>query len=99
MNDICLTQINSGKDEESLCFVWVIYSIDQLLLTQTTDDSGYSLVYELHRGYNMSGHMLLTLLNELGKEIKCEAMPSILSFFCKKFRRFKNRQNKHLNNK
>ena len=27
----------------------------------------------------MSGHVLLTLLNELGKKIRCEALPSILS--------------------
>ena len=31
----------------------------------------------------MSAHVLLNLSNELGKEIKCEAMPSILFTFCK----------------
>ena len=28
----------------------------------------------------MSAHVLLNLLNELGKMIRCEALPSILSF-------------------
>ena len=30
---------------------------------------------------NMSAHVLLDLLNELGERIRCEAMPSILSVF------------------
>ena len=36
----------------------------------------------------MSAHVLLNLLNELGKKIRCEAVPSILSVFpndCNKF--------------
>ena len=36
----------------------------------------------------MSAHVLLNLLNELGKEIKCEAC--ILSLFCNEFNKFNN---------
>ena len=32
----------------------------------------------------MSAHVLLNLLNELGKKIRCEALPSILSIFIKR---------------
>ena len=38
----------------------------------------------------MSAHVLLNLLNELGKKIKCEAMPSILSVFLDEFNKFNN---------
>ena len=36
----------------------------------------------------MSAHVLLNLLNKLGKKIKCEALPSILSVFPNKFNKF-----------
>ena len=39
----------------------------------------------------MSGHVLLNLLNELGKKIRCEALPSILSFFHNEFNKFNNK--------
>ena len=35
----------------------------------------------LNRGSYMSAHLLLNLVNELGKKIRCEAVPSILSVF------------------
>ena len=35
----------------------------------------------LHRGSYMSAHVLLNLLNELGKEIKCEACLAFYLFF------------------
>ena len=38
----------------------------------------------------MSGHVLLNLLNELGKRDKMRGLPSILSFFRNKFNKFKN---------
>ena len=37
----------------------------------------------------MSAH-LLNLLNELGKQIRCEALSSILSVFHNEFNKFKN---------
>ena len=38
----------------------------------------------------MSAHVLLNLLNELGKKIRCEALPSILSVFPNEFNKFNN---------
>ena len=38
----------------------------------------------------MSAHVLLSLLNELGKKIRCEAVPSILSVFPNSFNKFNN---------
>ena len=38
----------------------------------------------------MSAHVLLNLLNSLGKKIRCEALPSILSVFSNKFNKFNN---------
>ena len=38
----------------------------------------------------MSAHVLLNLLNELGKKIRCKALPSILSFFPNKFNKSNN---------
>ena len=36
----------------------------------------------LHGGSYMSAHVLLNLLNELGKRDKMRGLPSILSLFC-----------------
>ena len=47
--------------------------------------SGY-----VYRGSNMSAHVLLNLLNELGKRDKMRGMPSILSFFRNEFNKFNN---------
>ena len=38
----------------------------------------------------MSVHVLLNLLNELGKTIRCEAVPSILSVFPNEFNKLNN---------
>ena len=38
----------------------------------------------------MSAHVLLSLLKELGKEIKCEGLPRILSLFRNEFNKFSN---------
>ena len=38
----------------------------------------------------MSAHVLLNLLNELGKSDKMQGLPSILSFFRNKFNKFNN---------
>ena len=39
---------------------------------------------------NMSPHVLLNFLNELGKRDKIRGLPSILSLFCNKFNKFNN---------
>ena len=38
----------------------------------------------------MSAHVLLNLLNKLGKKIRCEALLSILSVFPNEFNKFNN---------
>ena len=38
----------------------------------------------------MRAHVLLNLLNELGKKIRCEALPSILSVFPNEFNKSTN---------
>ena len=43
-----------------------------------------------HRGSYMSAHVLLNLLNELGKRDKMRGLPSILSLFPNEFNKFNN---------
>ena len=43
-----------------------------------------------HRGFYMSAHVLLNLLNELGKRDKMRGLPSILSLFRNEFNKFDN---------
>ena len=45
---------------------------------------------ELNRGSYMSAHVLLNLLNELGKRDKMRGLPSILSLFRNEFNKFNN---------
>ena len=45
---------------------------------------------DLHRGFCMSAHVLLNLLNELGKRDKMRGLPSILSLFRNEFNKFNN---------
>ena len=41
-----------------------------------------------HRGSYMSAHVLLNLLNELGKRDKMRGLPSILSLFRNEFNKY-----------
>ena len=43
-----------------------------------------------YRGSYTSAHVLLNLINELWKKIRCEALPSILSVFSSEFNKFNN---------
>ena len=45
----------------------------------------------------MSAHVLLNLLNELGKSYKIGGLPSILSLFRNKFNKFNNTRARMLN--
>ena len=45
----------------------------------------------LFKGSYRSAHVLLNLLNKLGKRDKMRGLPSILSLFCKKFNKFNNK--------
>ena len=47
-------------------------------------------IKELHRESYMSVHVLLILLNELGKRDKMRGLPSILSLFRNEFNKFNN---------
>ena len=38
----------------------------------------------------MSAHVLLNLLNKLGKRYKMQGLPCILSLFCNEFNKFNN---------
>ena len=49
-----------------------------------------SLVKSCHRESYMSVHVLLNLLNELGKRDKMRGLPSILSLFRNEFNKFNN---------
>ena len=46
--------------------------------------------YSLYRGSDMSAHVLLYLLNELGKRDKMRGLPSILSLFRNEFNKCNN---------
>ena len=50
----------------------------------------YAIVGRTNRGSYMSAHVLLILLNELGKRDKIRGLPSILSFFRNEFNKFNN---------
>ena len=50
----------------------------------------YHISHTTYRGSYMSAHVLLNLLNELGKRDKMRGLPSILSLFPKEFNKFNN---------
>ena len=62
--------------------------INVMLGTKTTNKQQTNIT--LHRGSYMSAHVLLNLLNKLGKKIRCEAMHNILSVFPNEFNNFSN---------
>ena len=60
--------------------------------TRTHDTKGSDTITQTktHRGSYMSAHVLLNLLNELGKRDKMRGLPSILSLFRNEFNKFNN---------
>ena len=60
--------------------IWLIYS----------HTKGYCCYNNLNRGSYISAHVLLKLLNELGKRDKIRGLPSILSIFRNEFNKFNN---------
>ena len=46
------------------------------------------IFYHIYRGSYISAHVLLNLLNELGKRDKMRGLPSILSLFRNEFNKF-----------
>ena len=45
---------------------------------------------DVNKGYYMSAHVLLNLLDEFGKRYRMRGLPSILSFFRNEFDKFNN---------
>ena len=64
----------------------ILYTLTGVLIQQTLQ----VLAYYLYRGSYMSAHVLLNLLNELGKRDKIRGLPSILSLFRNEFNKFNN---------
>ena len=70
------------KDEENQCLDKVFGEIA---------DAAFCIVADgIHRGSYMSAHILLNLLNELGKKMRCKALLNILSVFPNEFNKFSN---------
>ena len=62
-------------------------------VTNTVSPGFISPTYKgikINKGSYMSAHVLLNLLNELGKRDKMQGLPSILSLFRNKFNKFNN---------
>ena len=57
-------------------FLCVLIPLQQVYIGITIE-----LLFEIHRGSYMSAHVLLILLNELGKRDRMRGLPSILSLF------------------
>ena len=53
----------------------------QISLTRLISWCDCTLYGDINRGSYMNAHVLLNLLNKLGKKIRCEALPSILPVF------------------
>ena len=51
-----------------------------------------NLVTDGYRESYMRAHVLLNLLNELGKRDKMRCLPSILSLFCNELNKFNNKR-------
>ena len=60
------------------------------VLLQTMKTQMQQFLSRGYRGSYMSAHVLLNLLNELGKRDKMRGLPSILSLFRKEFNKFNN---------
>ena len=52
----------------------------------------WSIAKTIHRGSYMSAHVLLNILNELGKRDKMRGLPNILSIFHNEFNKFNNKR-------
>ena len=65
-----------------------VHSVKQNSIFYTEKKNQIFCFFYLHRGSYMSVHILL---NELGKKIRCEAQPSILTVFPNAFNKFNNK--------
>ena len=60
------------------------------LFSYSTEQKMYPAHECLNRGSYMSAHVLLNLLNKLGKRDQMRGLPSILSLFRNEFNKFNN---------
>ena len=60
------------------------------MLNNTMKKVEYGHSTRIDRGSYISAHVLLNLLNELGKKDKMRGLPSILSLFRNEFNKFNN---------
>ena len=60
------------------------------IIVLITQSSIFIIKAAIYRGSYMSAHVLLNLLNELGKRDKMRGLPSILSLFRNEFNKFNN---------
>ena len=67
-----------------------IYMQTVQTLMNLASTCNYFLTHQLHRGPYMSVHVLLNLLNELGKRDKMRGLLSISSLFRNEFNKFNN---------
>ena len=58
--------------------------------SHVTSHNNHYVTLTLNRGSYMSAYVLLNLLNELEKKIRCDTLPSILSVFNNEFNKFNN---------
>ena len=65
----------------TIVFHWKPSPILQCQELQTSLNQNSTKLSKLYRGSYMSAHVLLNLLNELGKRDKMRGLPSILSLF------------------
>ena len=69
----------------------ILLSVQNIFLSQFISlPLKYMTYNKKHRGSYMSAHVLLNLLNELGKRDKMRGLPSILSLFRNEFNKFNN---------
>ena len=76
----CFTYINKRRGDFASSREFSLYKVGGF----------FCLIKELNRGSYMSAHVLLDLLNELGKRDKMRGLPSILSLFRNELNKFNN---------
>ena len=69
---------------------YVIISSGSPIYLCLKDQSAGMFFLQIDRGSYMGAHVLLNLLNELGKRDKMRGLPSILPLFRNKFNKFNN---------
>ena len=68
----------------------LVNQLVNILLTNKDRSMVLLHMYEINRGSYMRTHVLLNLLNELGKRDKMRGLPNILSLFGNEFNKFNN---------